>query len=202
MIFSNVSEKEIAIFNGLIELIKQGCNPYSIKVSDIAKASNVGKGTIYDYFDSKEEAISKALLFNICKEIEISVSRIESRPNFIDKYNEVLAIIEENIDNNLSIYNLLFSYSSMDKVYEYLVDEKIHLKNCMLTIEDMIDHILEVGFEEGILINNGDKYYQRMVLRSSIGSFTLYLNHRKMYDGVSVGEAKKLAYKLLTKALN
>jgi hypothetical protein len=44
------SEKKIAIFNGIIELMEKGINPYSIKVSDIARAADVGKGTIYDYF--------------------------------------------------------------------------------------------------------------------------------------------------------
>ncbi len=52
-----LQEKEEAIYSGIIALIKRGVNPYSIKVSDIALEANIGKGTIYDYFSSKEEAI-------------------------------------------------------------------------------------------------------------------------------------------------
>ena len=40
------SEKEIAVFKGLINLMREGANPYSIKVSDIAKAASIGKGTV------------------------------------------------------------------------------------------------------------------------------------------------------------
>ena len=59
------TEKEIAIFDGVIKLIKSGIDPYLIKVQEIAAAANVGKGTIYDYFRTKEEAISKAILYNL-----------------------------------------------------------------------------------------------------------------------------------------
>lgn len=199
---TDFSEKEIAIFNGLMELIKQGCNPYSIKVSDIAKASNVGKGTIYDYFDSKEEAISKAILFNISKEIESSINRVKLKESFQDKFNETLNIIEENMENNLSIYNTIFTSRGMDEFYEYLVDEKNYLKQCMYTIENMVDHMLDLGFKEGIINTSESKYYQRMALRSSIGSFSVYLSHRKMYKEISIDEAREVAYKLLIKALN
>lgn len=199
---TDFSEKEIAIFNGLMELIKQGCNPYSIKVSDIAKASNVGKGTIYDYFDSKEEAISKAILFNISKEIESSINRVKLKESFQDKFNETLNIIEENMENNLSIYNTIFTSRGMDEFYEYLVDEKNYLKQCMYTIENMVDHMLDLGFKEGIINTSESKYYQRMALRSSIGSFSVYLSHRKMYKEITIDEAREVAYKLLIKALN
>ena len=76
------SEKEIAIFKGIIALMEKGANPYSIKVSDIAKEADVGKGTIYDYFDSKEEAISQAILFNMKGEMESAYSRIKDKDSF------------------------------------------------------------------------------------------------------------------------
>lgn len=202
MIRTGYSEKEIAIFNGLMDLIKQGCNPYSIKVSDIAKASHVGKGTIYDYFESKEGVISKAILFNISKEMETSINRIKLRESFQDKFYEILNIIEENMENNLSIYNTLFTSRGMDEFYEYLIDEKDYLKQCMLTIETMIDYMLDIGYKEGIIKTSENRYYQRMALRSSIGSFSLYLSHRNIYKDISIDEAKEVAYKLLIKALS
>lgn len=91
------TEKEIAIFNGLIDLIKNGYNPYTIKVSDIAKSADVGKGTIYDYFDSKEEAISKAILYYMEKEVQASYLRIVSKKTFKDKYYELLFIIKDSL---------------------------------------------------------------------------------------------------------
>jgi Transcriptional regulator len=76
------SDKEIAVFDGLVELLKQGKSLYKIKVSEIAKAANIGKGTIYDYFSSKEEAIYLALLYYLNNEMTRIVSEIEKNTKF------------------------------------------------------------------------------------------------------------------------
>ena len=70
------SDKEIVIFNSVINLIREGENFYTIKVSDIARSADIGKGTMYDYFVSKEETISKALMYYMNKEMEIAYKRI------------------------------------------------------------------------------------------------------------------------------
>ena len=103
------SEKEIAVFKGIIALMEKGINPYSIKVSDIANAANIGKGTIYDYFTSKEEAISQAILFGIRNEIEIVYSRVKDKEGFKNKFYELLHIIAECIDSNIYIFRVLLS---------------------------------------------------------------------------------------------
>lgn len=199
---SDFSEKEIAIFNGLFELIKQGCNPYSIKVSDMAKAANVGKGTIYEYFDSKQEAISKAILFNISKEIESSFNRIKSKTCFKEKFDETLNIIAENTNNNLSIFNTLFSSNGLNDFYKYLIDEDHYFYTCTSTIDLMLEHLLDVGYKEGIINSKENKYYQNIALLSSIGSFSMYVSYHRIYKDISIDEAKEISYKLLINALN
>jgi AcrR family transcriptional regulator len=86
------SDKEIAVFDGLVELLKQGKSLYKIKVSEIAKAANIGKGTIYDYFSSKEEAIYLALLYYLNNEMTTVVSEVESTPSFKNKIYKLLDI--------------------------------------------------------------------------------------------------------------
>lgn len=57
------SSKEIAAFQGLFALARDGRHYSSIKVQDIASAAGVGKGTLYEYFSSKEEIISRAVFY-------------------------------------------------------------------------------------------------------------------------------------------
>ena len=57
------TEKEISVFGGVMALSKEGKKIYNITVQDIAKAANVGKGTLYEYFSSKEEIIMNALMY-------------------------------------------------------------------------------------------------------------------------------------------
>lgn len=196
------SEKEIAIFNGLIELIKNGANPYSIKVSDIAKASNVGKGTIYDYFSSKEEAISKAILYSINKEIECACRRIREKEKFKEKFYEILYIMAESLENHKSTFSMLLAAGGIQEFYEYLVDGEYDFSDIFNVASNIIEHILQAGYKEGIVGVAESLYYKKMVVQSAVAGFSVYLNNKKnWYADTTVEEAMNSSYKMLIKAL-
>lgn len=196
------SEKEIAIINGLVELIRSGANPHSIKVSDIATAANVGKGTIYDYFSSKEEAISKAILFSINNEIKSTHLKIDSEIGFKNKFLVILEIIGKSTNNNLCTIKMLLSSGSMQEFYDHLVDKKFNVISCITSINKIIEDLLELGYKEGLINTKEEKYYQNMVIRATISGFSAYVNHMQMFPNVSVEQAKEASYKMLIKALN
>lgn len=195
------SEKEIAIFKGVMALMEEGMNPYSIKVSDIAKEADVGKGTIYDYFTSKEEAISHAILYKINGEVEAAFARIKGKDGFREKFYEVLHIIAECVDNNISTFRMLLSFGGIQEFYEYLWDYKSHLFEYIFKLNSILDHLLDVGLEEGVIDGEEDYYYRNMAIASSILGFTRYFHQKKLICDTDVEKAKAAAYKLLIKAL-
>lgn len=196
------SEKEIAIYEGLTRLMKEGANPYSIKVSDIAKAANIGKGTIYDYFDSKEEAISKSIIYNIINEIKNGFSRIVTKSNFKEKFYEILQIVAESLENNLSTFNMLLSAGGIKEFYEYIVDEKYDLSQFISVINNEVSNLLELGFNEGIISTKESDYYRLMTVRGAISGFANYINNKDLYKDISMKDAMDTAYRILIKALN
>lgn len=50
-------EKEIAVYEAVLKLLGQGENLSALTVSRIAAAAGIGKGTVYEYFSSKEEIV-------------------------------------------------------------------------------------------------------------------------------------------------
>jgi len=196
------SEKEIAIFQGLIQLMREGANPYSIKVSDIAIAANVGKGTIYDYFNSKEEAISKAIMYNINNELKEVFIRINNKNDFKTKFYEVLQIIADNLKNNLSTFNMLLSAGGIQELYKYLMNDQYDISKFTHIIGDEILHLLDLGFKENIITTKESKYYQVMAMQGAVCSFSNYISRQEIYPNVEIKEAMDTAYKLLIKALN
>lgn len=195
------TDKELAIFNGVIDLIKRGANIYSVTVSEIAKASGVGKGTIYEYFRTKEEVISKAILYNMKREVEHAIERVEQKNNFKDRYYEALEIIVENFDNKFSTINLLLSTGNFNELYEYMIDEKHLIAAYTSRIESIIDRLLLMGYEEGIITIEESQYYKRMVIISSIAGFINYINNRERYLDIDTQKAMDLCYKMVIKAL-
>lgn len=202
MTYAKHSEKEIEIFNGIIDLIKEGANPYAIKVSDIAIAANVGKGTIYDYFNTKEEAISKAIIYNLNNEVDYALSRILSKKSFKDRFYEVLKTIADGLETNVSTLNMLLSTGGLKEFYEFLVDDKYDLSMLINIINQEIGNLLELGFKEGIINTDESKYYQAMVIKGAILGFSHYISGGELYKNISKTEAMNTAYKILVRSLN
>ncbi len=198
----NYSDKELAIFKGVITLIRNGENLYSVTVSEIAQSSGVGKGTIYDYFTTKEEAISKSILYNIAKETTVAINRVELYNSFEDRYYEALKIIVENFNNKFSTINILLSTGSFDELYGYIIDEKHIIPKYISRIEDVIDGLLQMGYEEELLSIDESSYYKRMVITNSIAGFINYINHRGRYPDITIEHAMDLCYKIIIKSLN
>ncbi|MCR1898555.1 TetR/AcrR family transcriptional regulator [Irregularibacter muris] len=196
------SEKEKAILNGMINLIKSGANPYLVKVSDIAKSAGVGKGTIYDYFQTKEEVILKAMLLNISNEIDLLAKRIDAKSRFKEKYYEVLSSIVENLQNKFSTFNILISSGKLPEFKDNHMQGNHHCSSHRNRIEAIIDQLLSAGYKEGAIKDIESKAYQRMVMNGSLFAFGNYLTMQKHYPGISLQEAMDYSYKIIMKSLN
>ncbi len=196
------SEKEIAIFNGLIKLMREGVNPYLIKVSDIARAANIGKGTIYDYFTSKEEVISKAIIYSISQDIQTMTRKVNAKQNFKDRLYQVLDIMGDSFEKKVSTLNILLSYGGIEKFYESLVDKESKISGFMALINNEVKSLLALGIKEGIITTDENLHYQMMAVLGAVSSFSHYFNHRALYNDVTLEEAKDITYRMLIKVLN
>lgn len=198
---SEYQAKETVIYNGIIELIKNGANPYLIKVSDIAKAANVGKGTIYDYFSSKEEVISKAILYEIKKDIENVYSRIKSKEKFKDKFYEIFYVMSENMEDSKSTLNMLIATGSIQEFYEYLINEEYDFSELFAVLDNIIEHLIMAGTEEKLIDAFESKYYKKTAILAAIRSFGNYITNKEKYKDISLQEAMDTSYRLAVKSL-
>lgn len=194
-------EKEIRIFEGLLRLIANGANPHGITVSEIAKSAGIGKGTIYEYFNTKDELIARAILYNIGKEIEQYERRISNKTTFQERFEETLKIVEENMNNMFSSSNI---FSPMDSFKDYyqLIMEKYDISSYIQSIQKILDDLLKSGYKDGIL-KEGDKDYGRLVLKSAICAFVDATGMKiKERRPISPSKAREYAYTMVTKSLS
>ena len=77
--------KVLALYRGVLELLDEGADVNSIKVSDITAKAGIGKGTAYDYFKSREEIIACALLYDVEQKIEEEKEELDRRQGFSKK---------------------------------------------------------------------------------------------------------------------
>lgn len=92
------SKREAIIYSALKMFERDGF--HKTKVEEIAKGANVGKGTIYEYFDSKKD------LF--CQMVK----------HMMDKYIDIMKeVIEEEVDVITKLHNLLKLQLELTKVH-------------------------------------------------------------------------------------
>ena len=89
-----VSDKVERLYEAVRLLLEEGKSINTLTVSEITEKAGIGKGTAYEYFKSKEEMITKAILYgrdNVTRKLQ---ERIASISDFQDKYREILNWME------------------------------------------------------------------------------------------------------------
>lgn len=90
-----IPAKVLQLYQGVIDLILEGVDIRTLKVSDITRKAGIGKGTAYDYFDTREEIIVSAILYVItCIQEEVE-AEIAGRRSFFDQMGYLLEVLEE-----------------------------------------------------------------------------------------------------------
>jgi len=201
MIYSNFSEKEIAVFEGIMNLLRSGTNPYKLKVSEIAKSANIGKGTVYDYFNSKEEAISMALIYNIQRDMKHVKSVINNEKTFKDKFYMLLDLIKENMENKYSTLSLLTNYRDLDEIFEHKLEVNMDPSVFVSELENIFSIIIDKGIEEGVVDDKESKYYHAAAIRSSISGYLGYITHKVCFPDIDIEYAKDVSYRQIIKML-
>lgn len=192
----NMPPKVIAILEGCCKLHEEGKNFGELKVADIAASAGIGKGTVYEYFSSKEEIIMKALVYEHCKQIMELQTIIEKENGFENKLDVALewighdarkaflAMQESKMDDTLNTQKMSFCHELMGEGFFERLDK-------------MANHILSTGVKEGIIRAPKDKLERDMILTSIAVAFMSYISHAKLYKDNTYEEAKTISKQIL-----
>lgn len=161
------AEKELLIFEGFKKIISKNTTIENIKVSDIAKAAGIGKGTIYDYFKSKDEIIAKSIIYNFKMEISNTIESIKNVSTFKEQCYEMF---------HYSINSGKLIFPTLRILYNHVVPTELNsilLEDCEEILElknklySLLDYVIDTGLNENLINKNLSLDYQRYVLTSS-----------------------------------
>ena len=98
------------IYEAVMRLLRRERDIHAITVSQIAREAGIGKGTVYEYFQSKEELVQKAFLFAVEQELAglgEAIRRTEG--DFDEKLDILLDFLERNIQEGVTTMAMLFA---------------------------------------------------------------------------------------------
>ena len=196
------SEKEILIFNGVMKLMNEGVNIYTIKVADIAKSVGIGKGTVYEYFKSKDELLEKSLIYYMNLSINKAIEKIDNANGFKEKIYTMLEIAKCNVQDFNSGNGFLFSNMGSCEFAYLMKSENEDFKYRENIINESIENVVLVGIKEQVIKGQNNKEYENLVIKSAIIGFENALYCSKFTTENDIYELKEKSYKLIIKGLN
>lgn len=120
-------EKVRLLYNAVFQLFVEGTDLADITVSGITGKAGIGKGTAYDYFDSKEDLVACALLYVMTQMTEKLLKKLETKENFNEQMACLLDWVEESFfERNCLIrfLHLLTDSSSIGQLLRQKMDVK------------------------------------------------------------------------------
>ena len=92
----NKEEKRTLLFAAVWALLEQGRSPSDITIAQVAQNAGIGKGTVYEYFSSKEELFAQAIASSWIQQIE-QMERVEQSLHFQPRFYALFAQAEERL---------------------------------------------------------------------------------------------------------
>lgn len=201
---TDYSPKEIAIFDGVLKLARQGADITKITSRQIATAAGMGKATIYDYFSTKEEIVTGALAYSMSHQAAELAATMETIPDFETKMQVIYGGVVDRVADTGSIFHLLlrvFDGKKQGLFADTALCGTVHSQ--LMEFIQILYSVLADGYKQGVLKtdvtlpHNTD--YVRMVFISTIFATASRASDR--LHPQSRRSIVKNSYTMLTKAL-
>ncbi len=85
-----VPPKVRKMYAAVIQLLTEGADATGIRVSTITDRAGIGKGTAYEYFDSKDEMVACAVVYQLQRVFEWLEGAVSEKETFAEQLNFLL----------------------------------------------------------------------------------------------------------------
>lgn len=169
------SPKEIAIFQAVLELFREGADISYLTVAEITGKAGIGKGTAYEYFSDKDEMIAKAIFYHA---EQFCLSLYEQMQDEKTVYDRILLVLKR-IETEIAEANCTFRLiqASCNKTG---LGQKIQgmeeLKSVYgLKPDEIFDRIIGSDFGTAVSLSEYEQEYLMLAIISKLCCYGIYL---------------------------
>ncbi len=182
-IVTNPPEKVKAMYDAVLDEMNEGTQLHSLTVSGITKKAGIGKGTAYEYFSSKDEIITSALVYHILNRVNEYKNDLEKIDGFENKINYSLDWVMKNYSGEAAVRQVMSVALSSEEIGSKMKECLEGGRECGITrVMEIINLIVAEGKKENYFRENTKEYEWISALLSQVSMFMLYLNHKIKSD--------------------
>lgn len=142
-------EKVLQLYQAVVELIMEGEDMNHIKVSMITQRAGIGKGTAYDYFDSKEEIITCAIAFFVRKMTREVHEGVKQYDTFAEQLNYLMDRTQERLGEQQCFVRFVHMMTDTSAL-SVMLREKIEMEHLERYLPlDTLEEILRTAIMRG-----------------------------------------------------
>ncbi len=101
------AQRKAKVYEAALTLTARGISPAAMTIQQLADAAGMGKGTVYEYFSSKDEILQGLARYCFERENERIAERFARCRTLADLENELVAYLQEVAAKRMSTYKLL-----------------------------------------------------------------------------------------------
>lgn len=197
-------EKVLLMYRAVNDMINEGADITTMKVADITARAGIGKGTAYEYFSTKDEIITKALLHEMMSYLE-TIAEIANRDtSFKEKVFELLDFGIHHFYEGRTFIQILKIVLGASDISETMKQEFHIIKeeNICRQFEQIQDTIMQAGIKEKLLKESNTKLH-RLVFNSQMITFSMMLHENPLHETseITLNEMKEFIYESVIKLL-
>ena len=179
--------KRVAIFNAAIKLLESTANHSDIKISDIAKDASVGKGTVYEYFDSKNELLQLAVIYGIEQQF-LKLKNLKVDGGFRESFSIVMESLDRKVMNSLIFSKALIFRQPANNLHSLEEDLSNTVTRLKIVVYDIFRILSEKAADEGLIksdFTDSDLYF---IIGGIVMVIVNYRHSFSPYSDLTCGE--------------
>ncbi len=172
----DVPAKVKLLYDAVVALIAEDVDVNAISVATITEKAGIGKGTAYEYFDSKDEILAYAIIYYTQWAYEKVVEWLEEEPSFSRQIERIFDEMQKGSPINcqgMRYVHLLTDHSNLSKmIMEKMREEPL----CHFLPGALLEKMLRDGIERGEVRDDLPMDYMVNALLSKLIAYILCLN--------------------------
>ena len=147
----HVPPKVRQMYGAVIELLEEGMDMEDIRVSTITERAGIGKGTAYEYFDTKDEIVACAVVSQIRWMFGWLGEQLEAKADFGEQLSFLLDVVEKKGHASHSFLRFVHAMTSNSE-FNRMIREKMNAEEfAAYRPANVFGRILRQGVERGAI---------------------------------------------------
>lgn len=198
-----MNEKKGLLYEAVLELMHEKPDISSIKVAEIAARANMGKSTVYEYFDSKEQLIVEAIISICLLGAQELKKAIEQEVCFKEAYLCMLGYVGKMINKHQTLIEYLtkseFTFPLQLKTQQRMQSQLEDIRQAYM---GLFQQLIDRGVIEGVIAPSPAMYDWYTAILSSVTCLFVHNQGFNEFADLTTEEVQEKAYAMFVKLLN